>query len=42
MGTVYDLLEGEDFQVYIHHKVSPNDGGIALGQAYHAIYSHEN
>jgi hydrogenase maturation protein HypF len=38
MGAVYDLLEGEDFQVYIHHKVPPNDGGIALGQAFHAIH----
>ena len=37
MGKVYDLLDREDFQVYIHHKVPPNDGGIALGQAFYAI-----
>ena len=37
MGRVWDLLEGEDFTIYIHHKVPANDGGIALGQAYHAI-----
>jgi len=37
MARAWDLLEGEDFQVYIHHKVPANDGGIALGQAFHAI-----
>jgi hydrogenase maturation protein HypF len=37
MGRAWDLLEGDDFQVYIHHKVPANDGGVALGQAYHAI-----
>ena len=38
MGMVYDLLEGEGFKIYIHYKVPPNDGGIALGQAFHAIH----
>jgi hydrogenase maturation protein HypF len=38
MGRVSDLLEGEDFRGYIHHKAPPNDGGIALGQAFHTIH----
>jgi len=38
LGRTWDLLEGEDFKVHIHHKVPSNDGGIALGQAFHAIY----
>jgi hydrogenase maturation protein HypF len=37
MGRVVDLLEGADFKTYIHHKVPANDGGIALGQAFHAL-----
>lgn len=38
MNRVSDLLEGDDFRVFIQQKVPPNDGGISLGQAFHAIY----
>jgi hydrogenase maturation protein HypF len=38
LGRTWDLLAGSDFQVFIQHQVPPNDGGIALGQAYHANY----
>jgi hydrogenase maturation protein HypF len=38
LERTWDLLAGADFKVFIHHKVPANDGGIALGQAYHAIY----
>jgi len=37
MGRAVDLLEQADFKAYIHHKVPANDGGIALGQAFHAL-----
>lgn len=31
-----ELLEERGFQVFVHRKVPPNDGGISLGQAYYA------
>jgi len=37
MGRTVDLLEQADFKAYIHQKVPANDGGIALGQAFHAL-----
>jgi hydrogenase maturation protein HypF len=42
LGKVYDLLAGADFRVFIQHKVPPNDGGISLGQAFHAIHLFED
>jgi hydrogenase maturation protein HypF len=38
LERTWDLLAGADFQVFIQHKVPPNDGGIALGQAFHAMH----
>lgn len=32
------LLQKDGFQVYIHHKIPTNDGGLALGQAVIAGY----
>ena len=37
LGRVCHLLEERDFRVWIHRKVPPNDGGIALGQALYGI-----
>jgi hydrogenase maturation protein HypF len=37
MGRAVDLLEQADFKPYIHQLVPANDGGIALGQAFHAL-----
>jgi hydrogenase maturation protein HypF len=38
LGRTRDLLAKAGFQVFIQNQVPPNDGGIALGQAYHAIH----
>ncbi|MBW2039739.1 MAG: carbamoyltransferase HypF [Deltaproteobacteria bacterium] len=37
LGRVCDLLEEDDFRVFIQQKAPTNDGGISLGQALYAI-----
>lgn len=34
MEKTLELLRGDGFKVYYNVSVSPNDGGIALGQTY--------
>jgi hydrogenase maturation protein HypF len=38
LSKTLDLLQKEQFQIYLHTKVPCNDGGIALGQAAVASY----
>jgi hydrogenase maturation protein HypF len=33
LEAAFSLLREDKFQVYTHHKVPPNDGGLSLGQA---------
>jgi len=33
LNRAYELLSKNNFRVYTHHLVPPNDGGISLGQA---------
>jgi hydrogenase maturation protein HypF len=38
LDRVLDLLEKDKFRVFFQQKAPPNDGGISLGQALHALY----
>jgi hydrogenase maturation protein HypF len=38
LGRTCDFLTDAGCKVYCHHQVPANDGGIALGQALHAIH----
>ncbi len=33
LDRIYELLKSRNFNIYTHHRVPTNDGGIALGQA---------
>jgi hydrogenase maturation protein HypF len=36
VSKIREFLEKENFKVYTHQKVPPNDGGLSLGQAVYA------
>lgn len=38
LARVWDLLDEDDFRVFVQQRVPPNDGGISLGQALYATY----
>jgi len=38
LHRTYNLLKSGNFNIYIHHQVPTNDGGLALGQAVIAIH----
>ncbi len=38
LGRVVETLRHDDFEVFIHRRIPPNDGGLAVGQAVIAIH----
>lgn len=40
LGLALENLKGSGFEVFLHHRVPTNDGGISLGQAVIALTKH--